>query len=104
MHDLAHGGRFDPFLSSVAHADEPTLLERFDALWSDRRYTRRVRLKEYPTQRIACRRFYEEANKLLAAIPNADLPSGVARNKDGAIGSSDIVRHVDAFRAILDAA
>lgn len=78
-----------------------TLLQRFEALWSNRRYMRRVRRRQTPTLREGCMHFYEEANTLLESVGDHELPDGVLRNPDGKVNGGDIVRHVDAFRAML---
>lgn len=82
-------------------APAPTLLQRFDTLWNSRRYTRRVRHKQTPSKREGCMHFYEEANALLESVGDHELPDGVLRNPDGKVNGGDIVRHVDAFRAML---
>ncbi len=94
-----HGGSFNNL--PILGADTRSLLERFEALWNDRRYTRRLTPLEANLRRQACEQFHVEANAILAAVLDTELPKGVRRNTLGSISSSDIVKHVDIFRTVL---
>ncbi len=94
-----HDGPFNNL--PMTAADRHPLLANFDALWSDKRYTRRRTVEEAATRRCACQHFYDTANDMLHGVLDREMPSGVKRNADGCIASSDIVRHVDYFRTVL---
>lgn len=92
-----HGGSFNDL--RIPGADTRPLLVRFDELWSDSRYSLK---RQYPKNRLACPIFSGTANMLLAGVLDSELPHGVRRApKNGSLGSSDIVAHVDHFRAVL---
>lgn len=75
--------------------DTQTLLQNFDALWNASRFTRQR------GNRVCSGWLYREANKVLASIPDAELPNPIVRDPSGNIAATDIVVHVDALRAIL---
>ena len=94
-----HGGKFNNL--PISGMDKGPLLTQFNELWGSRRYTHRLTVEEAAKRRCACEQFYNEANDMLLGVLDREMPSGVKRNADGCIASSDIVRHVDYFRTVL---
>lgn len=94
-----HDGPFNNL--PIPGTDRRPLLQQFNELWGSRRYTRRLTTDQAAVRRCACEQFYNEANDMLLGVLDMELPSGVKRNADGCIASSDIVKHVDHFRTVL---
>ncbi len=94
-----HDGPFNSL--PLPGTDRRPLLTQFNELWGARRYTRRLTVEQAAVRRCACEQFYNEANDMLLGVLDMELPNGVKRDADGFIASSDIVKHVDCFRAAL---
>lgn len=92
---IGSGSYNDISMSKVE--DTRPLRTQFEELWNSRRYTR----PNAPKSRWSCPTFESEVIRIFSGVKDADLPVGVMRT-GGRIGSSDVINHVDYFRALLD--
>lgn len=91
-----HHGAFNNL--PVPGANTRPLVEQFDAVWSHPRYLKNVA----PKNRMTCPNFSNEMNRILADVPDIELPHGVVRHPSSRhIGSSDIIAHAGEIRNIL---